>query len=240
MPLCEYNCNQEATTQLKNGKWCCSNHWNKCPGLRKKNAEGVSKAHKEGKCTSEHLTNEKRIDWSKGKTILDDPRVARKIKKDKIFIEHSVVGTGYVKKLMMLAPEYEHKCKICGNTEWLGKPIALELDHVNGDHYDNRKDNLRFICPNCHALTDTWKGRNKKGVNQKVTDEELIDALKTCPNIRQALLKVGLSGMGKNYTRAYELKSQIDKDQSKDILTNVENNIVENSEVTANNAVDKK
>lgn len=221
MQLCEYGCNQEATIQLNNGKWCCSSHCNKCPGLRKKNAEGVAKAHKDGRCSTKQLDGKR--NWINGLTILDDQRVSKKTKIENIFIEHSVVGTGYVKKLMMLAPEYEHKCKICGNTEWLGKPIALELDHVNGDHYDNRKDNLRFICPNCHALTDTWKGRNKKGINQKVTDEELIDALKTCPNIRQALLKVGLSGMGKNYTRAYELKSQIDKAVNKDILTNVEN-----------------
>jgi hypothetical protein len=225
MQLCDFGCKQESTHQLKNGKWCCAEHWNKCPAIRKKNAEGVSKAHEDGRCLSEHLTNEKRVDWSKGKTILDDPRLSRKTKPEEIFCQNSKTGTSYVKKILQMQPDYKHQCSMCKNTEWLGIPIALELDHVNGDHYDNRLDNLRFICPNCHATTHTWKGRNKKGINKKVTDEELIEALNTTPNIRQALMKAGLSGMGKNYTRAYELKTKLDIKQTTDILSSVENNI---------------
>ena len=51
------------------------------------------------------------------------------------------------------------KCESCLNTEWLGKPIALELDHINGDSTDNRIENLRILCPNCHALTSTYRGK---------------------------------------------------------------------------------
>lgn len=51
------------------------------------------------------------------------------------------------------------------NTEWLNEPIPLELDHINGICHDNRLENLRLLCPNCHAKTSTYRGKNK---NKKV------------------------------------------------------------------------
>ena len=55
-------------------------------------------------------------------------------------------------------------CEICGQTNlWNGKPLVLQLDHINGNHYDNRLENLRIVCPNCHTQTDTFGSkRNKK------------------------------------------------------------------------------
>lgn len=107
--------------------------------------------------------------------------------------------------------EQEGKCNRCGLSEWLGQKITLELEHKNGDHYDNARENVELLCPNCHSLTDTWRGRNKnKGKSGKrVSDEEFIEALRTTSSIRQALIKVGLAAKGGNYFRAKRLKEAI-------------------------------
>jgi 5-methylcytosine-specific restriction endonuclease McrA len=54
----------------------------------------------------------------------------------------------------------EARCAECGLDAWRGRPIPLELDHINGERSDLRPGNLRLLCPNCHALTPTYKGKN--------------------------------------------------------------------------------
>ena len=61
-----------------------------------------------------------------------------------------------------------YKCESCGMTDkWNGKPILLEIDHINGDCFDNTKDNLRFLCPNCHSQTHTHSHNGNSGRNKK-------------------------------------------------------------------------
>lgn len=55
---------------------------------------------------------------------------------------------------------FEYMCSMCKNTTWLNKPIPLELDHINGNHEDNSLSNIRLLCPNCHATTPTYAGKN--------------------------------------------------------------------------------
>ena len=55
----------------------------------------------------------------------------------------------------------ENKCDSCGIIEWNGKPLTMQLDHIDGDSHNHKFDNIQFLCPNCHAQTDTYCGKNK-------------------------------------------------------------------------------
>lgn len=69
-----------------------------------------------------------------------------------------------------------YKCDICGITEWNNKTLSLELDHINGKNNDNRLENLRFLCPNCHSQTSTYGSRNQQ-LNSKVSDYNISEEL---------------------------------------------------------------
>jgi hypothetical protein len=103
--------------------------------------------------------------------------------------------------------EQNYCCNNCSISEWFSKPIALELEHKDGNSTNNSRENLEGLCPNCHSITDTWRGRNnpsKNGTNE-VTDEFLLQCLKETDNIRQGLLKAGIAAKGNNYNRAKKL-----------------------------------
>ena len=120
------------------------------------NYEQIKKYITEYKLDTKHFTGPA---WSKGKTLPKRPVIALK----KILIDDSTYQSYKLKQRLFDVRLKEQKCEECG---WAKKSIdgriPVELDHINGKHNDNRIENLRVLCPNCHSLKPTHRGRNIK------------------------------------------------------------------------------
>lgn len=84
-----------------------------------------------------------------------------------ILVENSYYQSNKLRIRLLKAGIKSYKCEVCNNSVWNNKPIPLELDHINGINTDNRLENLRFICPNCHAQTDSYRGKNHGKASKK-------------------------------------------------------------------------
>lgn len=87
--------------------------------------------------------------------------VSAKYSLEEILVENSsYANISRLKQRLVNEGKMEYKCQKCGISEWLGNPLTLQLDHINGVNNDHRLTNLRFLCPNCHSQTDTYAGKN--------------------------------------------------------------------------------
>lgn len=80
---------------------------------------------------------------------------------EEVFSKNSAVARQTLKSWINRLDLLKQRCYSCGITEWQGKPITLDLDHINGINNDNRIENLRYLCPNCHSQTPTHRGKNR-------------------------------------------------------------------------------
>ena len=197
--LCDYGCGKEAAFTLKNGKNCCAKRPAGCEVLKKRNSEGLKTAYSEGR---KGYTWNPNSAWSKGKSLTAN---------EEIFTKDSRYSNELVKQRIVKDNLLEYRCSKCGIDSWQGETIVLDLDHINGDNCDNRLENLRYLCPNCHSQTDTYKGRNKNSGKAKVSDQELLTAYEKCHTIRQTLLELGLAAKGGNYERLKRLIASVEK-----------------------------
>ena len=110
-------------------------------------ALGIDRSHFTGKA------------WNKGKKYHISTRPAL----DRLLQRDSAIQSHKLKKRLYEEGLKTPKCELCGWAKMsIDGRIPLELDHINGDHADNRLENLRILCPNCHSLQPTHRGRNKK------------------------------------------------------------------------------
>jgi Zn finger protein HypA/HybF involved in hydrogenase expression len=84
-----------------------------------------------------------------------------------ILVKNCEYSSNKLRKRLISEGLKEHRCECCGLDEWLGEPIPLELDHIDGDHYNNTIENLKILCPNCHAKTPTYRGKNKRRITSE-------------------------------------------------------------------------
>ena len=104
------------------------------------------------------------LDYSifKGKSAVIKTNKLNNVKKEDILKENCKHQRTVLRRYIIKNNLIPYKCAICGCTEWQGKTLSLELDHINGVNNDNRLENLRFLCPNCHSQTSTYGSRNQQ------------------------------------------------------------------------------
>ena len=108
-------------------------------------------------------------------------RGAMKYRLDDVLVRHSPVSQKVLRTYVEAYEVIPYRCSSCGcDGNWNGGTIKLQLDHINGDNTDNRRENLRYLCPNCHSMTETFGGRNKALNGQLGKIEELLRRNTNC------------------------------------------------------------
>lgn len=106
---------------------------------------------------TEHFTGK---GWNQGSRYR---RFGKVVSLTELLVENSTYAfTHGLRQRLLKEGLKTHRCEQCGLTEWLGRPIALELHHVNGRRDDHRLINLQLLCPNCHAQTSSYRGKNQR------------------------------------------------------------------------------
>lgn len=176
--LCDYGCGRIGKYSIGK-KNCCESHQNKCPAIRAKNSKAIKKAHKDGRCSG-----------------FDDSQrqKSRESYKQNLIEQNEFEDLGSKLRKDLVLEEQEHKCLECGISEWNDKPIILELDHIDGNNTNNKRENLRCLCPNCHSQTETWKrGNSIQTGKERVSDERILEVLRESSSISGALKTLNMA-----------------------------------------------
>lgn len=197
---CEYGCDNEAKFKTKLGRNICSEYSTQCPVNKLKNSTSLKRCYDDNQLKSIFSTELGAELRKKSTTSAQQSQVQRFINGDSNTLSNHVI-----KKLLLREHLVEDECSKCKLTWWQKQKLNLELDHIDGNNFNNNLLNLRLLCPNCHSQTDTYCGKNKNTGKTKVSDEILLDSLLKESNIRRALIEVGLSPKGGNYIRAVKL-----------------------------------
>ncbi len=121
------------------------------------NYDQVKRRIAELKLDNTHFTG---MGWKRGRKF---PERNLMQKLETLLVRGSITQSHTLKKRLFVAKLKIPECELCGWAQLsVDGRIPVELDHINGDHSDNRLENLRILCPNCHSLQLTHRGKNKK------------------------------------------------------------------------------
>lgn len=160
------------------------------------NYKTVQYAIKEFDLDTSHFTGQA---WNQG---LRYRQVNKPKSLELILVEKSDYPSLSLKQRLLKEGYKEHRCEHCKRTEWEGQEIPLELHHINGNKFDNRLENLRLLCPNCHTLTDNYRGKNQ---HRYLTKEKKVEIITNVENkskkkrINRQTNKLICQGCGKEF-----------------------------------------
>lgn len=93
--------------------------------------------------------------WNKELKFIPNPKTPI----TDLLVKNSTYQSNKLRKRLLNENYFDYKCYNCNLSEWMGVPIKLELEHIDGDHHNNLIENLTLLCPNCHSLTSSWRKR---------------------------------------------------------------------------------